>query len=151
MSLPPPSPQSQPQRAGRSGFAERANVSGGSPPPESSIAPTGGALVAAGGMASPLLPPATPDAIHAICADALEGALALVHADGGELFTLDPLRQSHGNYLGIGEAQSKYTVNFAVHCLASHFPQEPVIRVFQSVFFGSKRQEMPPAFGMSLQ
>ena len=44
-------------------------------------------------MASPLLPPATPDTIHAICADALEGALALVHADGGELFTLDPLRQ----------------------------------------------------------
>jgi hypothetical protein len=42
-------------------------------------------------------------------------------------------------------------VNFAVHCLASHLPQEPAMRVFQSVFFGSKRQEIPPDFWMSLQ
>ena len=68
-------------------------------------------------------------------------------------FLLYLFRQRHGCHLaaGPGCGQSKYTVNFAVHCLASHFPQEPLIRVFQSVSFGSKRQEMPPDFSMSTQ
>src|SRR5207237_4594601 len=68
-------------------------------------------------------------------------------------FLLYSFRQRHGCHLETepGCGQSKYTVNFAVHCLASHFPQEPVMRVFQSVSFGSNRQEMPPDFSMSAQ
>src|SRR5512132_737078 len=79
------------------------------------------------------------------------------HADGlkseSPPFLLYSFRQRHGCHLaaGPGCGQSKYTVNFAVHCLASHFPQEPVMRVFQSVSFGSNRQEMPPDFSMSTQ
>jgi hypothetical protein len=61
-------------------------------------------------------------------------------------------RQSHGTLGVVGDwGQSKYTVNFAVHCLAKHFEHEPVMRVFQSVSFGSKRHEMPPDFSISVQ
>jgi hypothetical protein len=67
-------------------------------------------------------------------------------------FALDLLRNGHGfaYRAGLDCGQSKYTVNFAVHCRASHFPQVPVIRVFQSVNFLSNWQ-VSPDFSISVQ
>ncbi|MEO7001153.1 MAG: GAF domain-containing protein [Ktedonobacterales bacterium] len=91
-SSPQSQPQPQPQRAGRSGYAERAGSSGGSPPPALPIASVDASAGAS--TAAPTLPAPTPAALNAIYAEALDGALSLVRADGGELFTLDSTGQA---------------------------------------------------------
>ena len=44
--------------------------------------------------------------------------------------------------------QSNRTMNWTEHCAVVHRPQVPVMLVFQSVFFSSKRQTVLPPFEM---